>query len=218
MKNFVRWLKQVSYWVRRIPITRHYWVAFAVVAVTVVVLGACGWTEDAFRLSGMGLQLGGVFTVALGILKTRTEFRHASVWSQFRSWVKTFPPLHPPKMTASGHSSMPGLTGEGYGYSTHGPAADQTIEGRLGHLEDVVKKLAAAHGRTYIAVLQAEKKAQKALDEQARMLSSQIDTVHGKIEATATGGLHISAVGAILIFFGTVFGSAGHELHGLLTP
>ena len=114
--------------------------------------------------------------------------------------------------------TMPGLTGEGYGYTTHGPAADQTIEGRLGHLEDVVKKLAAAHGRTHIAVLQAEKKAQKALDEQARMLSSQIDTVHGKIEATATGGLHISAVGAILIFFGTVFGSAGHELHRLLTP
>lgn len=216
MKNFVRWLKQISHWVRRIPITRHYWVAFAVVAATILVVGACGWTEDAFRLSGMGLQLGGVFTVVLGILKTRTEFRHASVWSQFRSWAKMFPPLHPPKITASGHTVLPGIVSEGYAYSTHGPAADQTIEGRLGHLEDVVKKLEAAHGRTHIAVLQAEKNAQKALDEQARQLSSQIDTVHGKIEATATGGLHISAVGAILIFFGTVFGGAGHELHRLM--
>lgn len=165
----------------------------------------------------MGLQLGGVFTVVLGILKTRTEFRHASVWSQFRSWAKVFPPLHPTKVTVSAHSIMPGLTGEGYMYSTHGPAADQTIEGRLGHLEDVIKKLESAHGRTYIAVLQAEKKAQKALDKQARQLSSQIDTVNGKIEATATGGLHISAGGAILIFFGTVFGGAGQELHRMMT-
>lgn len=216
MKNLVRWLKQVSYWVRRIPITRHYWVAFAVVAVTVVVVGAFRWGEDAFRLSGMGLQLGGVFTVVLGILKTRADFGQPTVRSQFRRWAKMFPPLHPPKTTASGNIVLRGPTFEGYISSTHGPAADQTIEGRLGHLEDVVKRLAAAHGRTHLAVLQAEKKAQKALDEQARQLSSQIDTVHGKIEATATGGLHISAVGAILIFFGTVFGGAGHELHRLM--
>lgn len=186
-------------------------------AATVLVLGAYGWSEDAFRLAGMFLQLGGVFTVVLGILKTRTEFHHASVWSQFRSWAKMFPPLHPPNVTLSVHSIMPGLTGEMYMSATHGPAADQTIEGRLGHLEGVVNKLEAAHGRTHIAVLQAEKKAQKALDEQARQLSRQIDTVNGKIEATATGGLHISAVGAILIFFGTVFGGAGQELHRMMT-
>lgn len=214
MKNFVQWLKRVFHWVRSVPITGHYWGAVAVVAVTVAIVRACGWSEDAFRLAGMFLQLGGVFTVVLGILKTRTEFGYVPFWSIFKNWLRTFPPLHPRTLTASANITLPVLTGEGYGYSTHGPAADQSVEGRLAHLESVVRQLEAAHGKTHIAVLQAEKKAQKALDKQASELSS---LFNGKIEATATGGLNLTGVGAVLIFFGTVFGGAGPELHRLLT-
>lgn len=216
MKNLVRWLKEVSYWVRRIPINSHYWWAFIGVASAILWVFACGWTEDAFRLAGMGLQLGGVYTVVLGILKTRADFGQPTVRSQFRRWAKMFPNYILRTTTVSMSGTFPPITAEFNMRSTHAPAADQTIEGRVGHLEKVVQELAGEHGKTRLAVLQAEKKAQKALDEQARMLSSQIDTVHGKIEATATGGLHISAVGAILIFFGTVFGGAGHELHRLM--
>jgi hypothetical protein len=213
MKNFVQWLKRVFHWVRSVPITGHYWGAVAVVAVTVAIVRACGWSEDAFRLAGMFLQLGGVFTVVLGILKTRAEFGQPSIRSQFKAWVQTFPLSLTQRLTVRGSASI-SVSSDGSIYQTHGPSADQTIEGRLGHLEDIVRKLEAAHGRTHIAVLQAEKKAQKALEEQARQLTS---LFYEKIEKTATGGLHLSGVGAVLIFFGTVFGGAGPELHRLLT-
>lgn len=213
MKNLVRWLKRVFHWVRNMPITRHYWRAVAVVAVTVVVVGTCGWTEQAFRISSMVLQLGGVLTVVWGILKTRTEFGQTTIRSQFKTWCIAFPLSNTHRLTPSGFESST-VSSEGGVYSTHGPSADQSFEGRLGHLEDVVKKLEAAHGRTYIAVLQAEKNAQRALGEQASQLTSLFDK---KIEATATGGIHVAAVGAIWIFFGTVFGGLAPELHKFLT-
>ena len=218
MKNFVRWLREIYRWVWRAPITRHYCWVIAVVAACVVVVGAYRWTEQAFRLAGMFLQLGGVLTVVWGILTTRAEFGQPTIRSQFKMWTKIFPLLHPPTITATANATLPGLFGKGYGYSTHGPAADQTIEGRLGHLESIVKKLETEQGKTHIATLQAEQKAQQALEAQARMFSGQIDTVAKRIEATATGGVHVSAVGVVLLFVGTIFGGAAFELHQLLTP
>lgn len=217
MKNFVRWLREIGRWVRRAPINSYYWWAVAGIGMSIAGVGAFGWTEKSFRLAGMCLQLGGVLTVVWGILKTRADFGQPTVRSQFKAWMKVFPPLNSPAITASINGVLPGLSGEGYLLSTHGPSADQTIEGRVGHLEGIVKKLEEAQGRTHIAVLQAQKKAQEALDAQARQLSRQIDAVAKKIESTATGGVHVSAVGVVLLFVGTIFGGAAPELQQWLT-
>lgn len=217
MQNFIRWIKAIYGWMRRAPITHHYWRSIAVVVATVVWVGACGWSEKSFRLAGTFLQLLGVLTVAWGILKTRADFGQPTIRSQFKAWVKVFPRLHPPAMTASINAKFPGLTFEAYGYSTHGPAADQTVEGRLEHLESIVKELEILQGTTHTAVLRAEKKAQEALNVQARQLSGEIDAVAKKIESTAMGGIHVSAVGVVLLFAGTIFGGAAAELHQLLT-
>lgn len=212
MTKFLRWLRFVVRWALRVPVASHYWWAIAVVAASVVAIGLGGWTETAFRLAGMVLQLGGVCTVVLGILKTRADFGQQTVRSQFKSWLKTFPPLNPPPVTISINATLPGLFGEVYMSSTHGPSADQSVEGRIGHLEMIVRKLDEAQGKTHIAVLQAEKKAQQALDAQVLQFTGQIDGVTKKIEASATGGIHLSAVGVVLLFVGTVFGGAAPEL------
>lgn len=216
MMTFVRWLREIYRWGRRVPITNHYWWAIAVASASIVMVGVSGWTEQGFRLAGMSLQLGGVLTVVWGILKTRADFGQPTVRSQFRRWAKTFPPLHPPTITATANMVLPGLVVEGYAYSTHGPAADQIIEGRLGHLESIIRKLEMTQGKTHIAVLQAEKKVQQSIDTQARQLSGQIDAVARRIEATATSGVNVSAVGVVFLFVGTILGGAALELHQLL--
>lgn len=217
MKNFVLWLKEMYRWIFRLPIRHYYWWAVVLVGVSFFAVGVSGWTEKAFRLAGMFLQLGGVFTVVWGILKTRAEFGQPTVMSQFKNWVKMFPPLHPLPITVTARAILPGLAGKGYGYSIHGPAADQTIEGRLTHLESIVKELEMAQGSAYIAARQVDEKAQQALDAQARQLSGQICAVETKIEATAVGGIHVSAVGVVWLLFGTIFGGAAPELQQLLT-
>lgn len=218
MKNFYRWLREVYRWLRQVPVTRHYWWAGAVVLVVAGAVWGFDWSERAFRIAGTVLQLGGVLTVVWGILKTRTEFKQTKVRDMFAGWLKRFPPLHPATTSISMNITFPGLVVEGYGHSTHGPSPDQTLEGRLTHLEGVVKNLASAQGRTHNAVLQAEKKAQKALDAAAQQFAEQVEGVARKIEATATGGIHVSAVGVILLFVGTVCGGLAPELHSLLAP
>lgn len=218
MANFLRWLRALVHWGLRAPVTPHYWWAITVVAAVIVMAGVFGWSEKAFRLSGMLLQLGGVLTVVWGILKTRADFGQPTVRSQFQRWLTEFPSFHPRTITASMNGVLPGLVSEAYGYSTHGPSTDQTVEGRLGHLEKIIKELEVEQGKTHIAVLQAEKKAQQALDAQARQFAGVIANISKKIETTATGGVHISAVGVALLFVGTIFGAAAPELSYLLTP
>jgi len=192
-----------------------------VVAAVIAMAGVFGWSEKAFRLSGMLLQLGGVLTVVWGILKTRADFGQPTVRSQFQHRLADFPSFHPRTITASMNGVLPSLVGEAYGYSTHGPSPDQTVEGRLGYLEKIIKELEVAQGKIHIAVLQAEKKAQQALNAQARQfagLIADISNISKKIETTATGGVHVSAVGVVLLFVGTIFGAAAPELSYLLTP
>jgi hypothetical protein len=134
MTKLVRWLRALAHWMRSVPIKSHYWWALAVVVLFVAMAGVLGWSEKAFRLLGMVLQLGGVLTVVWGILKTRADFGQPTLWSQFRSWFRAFPRWNPPPIVLSMNPIEIGLFGGGYLISTSGPSTDQTVEGRLGHL------------------------------------------------------------------------------------
>ena len=61
MKNLVRWLREIGRWVLRVPINSYYWWAIAGVGISIASVGTFGKTEQSFRLTGMCLQLGGVF-------------------------------------------------------------------------------------------------------------------------------------------------------------
>lgn len=129
-----------------------------------------------------------------------------------------FPVLRPPTIAASANIILSGPVDNAYAYSTRGPSGDQTIERHTKHLEDIVKGLEAAQGKTHIAVLQAKRKAREALDIQARQLSRQVEEVARKIEITATSGIHVSAIGVALLLIGLIFGGAAPELQQLVRP
>lgn len=218
MSKLLRWLKAVTHWGCRVPVKPHYWWAAAVVIASFILAGVFGWSERAFGLSGMVLQLVGVLATVWGIWKTRADFAQPSVLTYFGSWFKTFPRWNPPPIVLSVNSIELGLFGEAHAISTSGPSVDQTIEGRLAHLENIVKKMEVVQGKADIAIIEAGKKAQQALDAQTVALGGQIDMVSKKVETTATSGVHVSAFGVILLFFGTIFGGAAPELGELLMP
>ena len=219
MAKFVRWLRYVGLWVRRMPVAPHYWLAVAVVLASLIATWMHGWSEKAFRLTGMLLQLGGVLTVVWGILKTREEFGQPTVRSQFKVWFKTFPRWNPPPVVLSVDAMFEDdMFGDLHLVATHGPSPDPTIEGRLKHLEAVVMALDKAQGLAQVSVLQAGKKAEQELHARAHQLAGQIDDVSKKIETTATGGVHVSAVGVVLLFVGTIFAGAAPELSSLQIP
>lgn len=215
MKNFLLWLRLLGHWIRRVPVTGHYWAVLALVIASVFLVGcACGWSEQAFRLAGMGLQLLGILCVGWGISKTRKDFKQLTWSSLCSSWLKAFPKFPPRTISGSGFVTLPSLRVKGYGVggTLHGPSTDETVEGRLQHLESSFKKWEAALGETRVAVFRAEEKAEQALSEQARQLAGKIGDVSKEIEIAATSGIHIAVVGAILLFVGTIFGTVAQEL------
>lgn len=217
MTKLVRWLRAVGHWLRRVPVAPHYWCAVAVVIASLAATWMHGWSEKAFRITGMLLQLGGVLTVVWGILKTRADFGQPAVRSQFRDWLKMFPRWNPSPTIISADAIFTGDSlAEFYMSTSHGPSADQTIEGRLGHVEKIIKELEVAQEKTHVAVLEAEKKARQALEVHARQFAGEIEGVSKKVETTATGGVHVSGVGVVLLFFGTIFGGAAPEISNFL--
>lgn len=217
MTSFLRWLQALASWWRNAPVAPHYWYSIIMVAAVTVTAGMFGWSEKAFRLLGMILQVFGALTAVWGILKTRADFGQQTLRSQLRQWFINFPSFHPRTNKASMNLVSPAAVCEMHGYSAHGPSTDQTAEGRLAHLEKIVNELEIAQRKTHIAVFQAEKKAQQVLDAYSLQFTSAITDVSKKIESTATGGIHVSAMGVVLLIVGTIFGTAASELSYLLT-
>ncbi|MGE8450049.1 MAG: hypothetical protein ACN6OP_05360, partial [Pseudomonadales bacterium] len=112
---------------------------------------------------------------------------------------------------------FPSAVFDARGYSTRGPSTDRTVEGRLDYLEKIMAELEIAQEKTNNAVFQAEKKAQQALDAYSVQFADVIANVSKKIETTATGGVHVSAMGIILLIVGTIFGTAAPEISNLLS-
>lgn len=218
MKGVMRWLRRIALWVCGVPVAPHYWFALMIVAGAFVVTWMFGWSEQAFRLAGMCLQVGGGGAVLWEIVKTRADFKQPSVRSQFRDWLNAFPQRNPPQQTVSADGIFWGDSSAVLHVSTtHGPSADQTVEGRLKHLEEITKALELNQGRLHSAFRETERKLQKDLDMRARLLTGRIENVVKLLETTATSGIHISGFGVVLVFFGTIFGGMAPEISGALT-
>lgn len=217
MKNFLRWLRALVNWGRSVPVAPHYWCSIILLSVVTAAAGMCGWSERSFRLWGMTLQIFGTLTVVWGIFKTRADFGQPTMRSKFQHWFTNFPSFRPRTNTASMNLVFPSAVFDARGYSTRGPSTDRTVEGRLDYLEKIMAELEIAQEKTNNAVFQAEKKAQQALDAYSVQFADVIANVSKKIETTATGGVHVSAMGIILLIVGTIFGTAAPEISNLLS-
>lgn len=216
MKNFRQWLRNIGHWLRRMPVTRHYWCAGAVVFCAFAFVWGFAWSEDAFRIAGVALQVGGVLTVVWGILKTREDFKQEPIRRMFYRWFKSFP-VRQRRTVSTGVSAGWAVAKGGSSRTARANpvSANPSIDQRVERLEGLVTGLQTKLSETRNELRQAEKKAQQALDEQGRQLVNQIGEVAKKIEATAIGGVHVSAVGVIWLFVGTVLSGFGPELHRL---
>ncbi|GAB2719269.1 hypothetical protein [Comamonas sediminis] len=212
MAKFVRWLSYVGHWIRKVPVAPYYWCVVAVVMASLVVMWMCGWSEKAFRITGMFLQLGGVLTVVWGIVKTREDFQQPAVKTQFGVWFKQFPQWNPPPIVLSPEGVGLVVSGRAHLVTGSGPSIDRTVDGRLTHLEGIADKLERAHKELEILLLESDEKAKQALDAEVSRFTNLIAGVSKKIETTATGGVHVSAVGVVLLLVGTIFGGAAPEL------
>lgn len=204
------WLAEVKY----------AWLALTVVIIALAVcyLMIClgpYTSEPVIRTTGLVLQLLGVATVIWGISETRALFGHPSFASKTKDWLSRFPLIRRDAVIAVSGVSCAVVGGSATAYVTHGPGESPTIESRVEALE---KNITSIHERINETQNQIGVEVQKVssalkLEEQSRQTEDH--AIREKLEATGTGGVHISAIGALWLFVGVILSTASPEIASL---
>ena len=203
------WLRAIGRWFAEF---KHLWLALLVCVVALVVALRPPATEPTIRLTGLALQLLGIGTVAWGIAEARALFGHPSTISVARSWLVRFPQLGPKTVSASINITLPGLRASMRGYATHGPEPNATLDARVEVLEKNIAGVNERLDQTQREMDDQFRDAKAALKQAEEIWFAEGRAIHEKLEATGTGGVHISAIGALWLFVGVTLSTASPEI------
>jgi len=205
-KALVPWLAEKKY----------VWLSLGTNAIALIVALHPGATEPLIRLTGLTLQVLGIATVIWGISETRELFGHHSLTTRAKSWLGRFPLRSRSVVIGAAGVSISTAVGRARGFQTFGPGQNPNTDTRLDALE---KNIAAIHERITATQKELDEEIQKSADAlmgEAQARQTEDSEIRKKLEATGTGGVHISAIGASWLFVGVVLSTAAAELAALL--
>jgi len=191
---------------------RYAWLSVIVIFGALAISLRPHTTEPVIRITGLILQLLGVCTVIWGISETRALFGHPSLASKTKAWFGRFPML---RRTINLSASVSGISivgGRASAFVTNNPGPNPTVETRLDSLE---RNISLIHERITQAqndMDQEFRKAEESLKLEKQSRQEEDNTTREKLEATGTGGVHISAIGASWLFVGVILSTASLEI------
>lgn len=171
-----------------------------------------GVSEPEIRLTGLALQVLGIATVAWGIRETRALFGRSDIFTLARNWFRRAPVYGGRVVSGSINVTLPGLKAHASGYASSTATLDAAIEVRVGVLEKNIKHLNNGIDETRAEIDQNSLAQSAALEQEKQERSQQDQELSAKLEATETGGLHISAMGALWLFVGVTLSTASVEI------
>lgn len=195
---------------------RHVWIALLPTAVSLVYALGYARTENAIRLTGLTLQLLGILTVVWGLVATWRFFGLGDPIAKMLDWLSRVPwrrgVIHASMnesvklsdaFAARGHTSWP--------IDPSAPIPDRlvAIERNLPLIQERISQTQQELDHS-VRELRAEVK------HAIAAASEQTARVESKVSDLGTGSLHISAMGALWLFVGSILGSASSNLEALL--
>lgn len=195
---------------------KYAWLSALVICIALGISLRPQTTEPIIRLTGLVLQLLGIGTVIWGISETRALFGHPSIKSKAKSWLIRFPLLHRNIVMSASCVSSSSSFGKARGYGIQGAGENPTIETRVEALEKNVTSIHKRISETQKEMDAEFQKAANALKTEEQARHTEDDAIRAKLEATGTGGVHISAIGASWLFVGVILSTAAVEIAELL--
>ena len=171
-----------------------------------------GTAECTIRLSGLALQILGIGTVAWGISETRALFGHPSLFAVAKSWLRSFPPFHSRVVSGTANITLGGATmsGRGYGMDNAGPNA--TPEARIEVLEKNIRRINERIDQTQREMDTEFRNAGAALKREEQARATEDQAIRHKLETSETGGIHVTAMGALWLLVGVTLSTASPEI------
>ena len=195
---------------------KYVWIALAVSLASMIVCLRPGTTEPVIRLTGLLLQLLGIATVVWGIAETRAFFGRPSLASKVLDWFKRCPIRGVTVSASVGTVVAHGLAGKLRGYASVSidPAAPLDVR-----MTAVERNISLIHERITTVARSIDSDIgtlAERLAEEASNRERSSSELHGRLEGVATGGVHISAIGATWLFVGVILSTAAPEMAALL--
>ncbi len=206
-------IKAIGPWLHE---ARHAFMCAAVIIVSLYIALRPHTGEPTIRLTGLALQILGILTVAWGISETRALFGHPSLASKVKGWIGRFPLLkRETRLEINGTFSAVGdLEATAYHYVKVGD--NPTVESLRDALEKNVIMIHESICQVQTNTRTELRKAAQALKHEEESRRIEEKAIRDMLEATGTGGFHISAIGAAWLFFGAILGTASAEIAALL--
>jgi hypothetical protein len=194
---------------------QYAWLASIVICTALVVSLRPHTTEPVIRLTGLVLQLLGIGTVIWGISETRTFFGHPSFTSKFKAWLSRIPLLRRKIVLGVAVGTLEIAPGSASAHVTS-VAATHSIDDRLNSLEQNVSLINERISQTQNEMSEEFRKISDALKLEEQLRQTEEKVILEKLEATGTGGIHISFIGAVWLFVGVILSTASFEIAKLL--
>ena len=191
---------------------KYVWLSLGTIFIALIVAFRPGATEPLIRITGLTLQVLGIATVIWGISETRALFGHASITSKAKGWFQRFPLRSRSVVIGVAGVSASSAVGKARAYGTFGPGPNPTTDTRLDALE---KNVSAIHDRITATQKELDEethRAEDALKRESEARKLEDAAIQKKLEATGTGGVHISAIGAAWLFVGVILSTAAPEI------
>ncbi len=195
---------------------RYVWLALAVSIAALVIALRPGTTEPEIRLTGLVLQILGIGTVAWGISETRALYGHKPMFAIARGWLERFPLRRRNIVLGAAAIASASAFGRARGHVTHGTPPNPTVNDRLDALEKNIGALHDRIGATQKEMDEEVSKLKTSVSDEARQREQEDHGNRKLVEMTATGGVHISAIGAVWLFVGVILSTAGVEIAATL--
>ena len=190
---------------------RYVGMSVAVIAIALAVAVSVP-TEPVIRLTGLVLQLLGIASVIWGISETRALFGHPSIASKAKAWFGRFPPIRRYAAVSGDGLSVSASIVSGRMHSIYSLEPNATIETRVATLE---RNIDAMHERISHNEADVDREFRNTADQlrqEQRAREAEDTAMHKQLEATGTGGVHISAIGASWLFIGVILSTASPEI------
>ncbi|MEN5206762.1 hypothetical protein ABE493_01375 [Stenotrophomonas terrae] len=210
--NWIK-LKRLGAWFLEIWVV---WTTLLVLFAGGLTMAVFGWSEPSIRLSGLAMQVLGIATVIYGLHSTRRHFGHRSPMESFGQWVRRCPLvrrrayLEPEGVTISCAVVGMRLT------THHVPKATQDVSEKMAHLESGILLLQDRIGGAESQIDTHASEFDGRIKAEASARTAGDDASLKALEESSTGGIHISAMGTVLLLVGVVLSTAGIEISGFL--
>jgi len=169
------------------------------------------WSESGFRLTGLALQVLGICAVAWGIHQTRVLFNQPSMLGSVGDWLKRRPRLHGRAVSVGASLQCSSVVGRARAHVTANPV-DNSAQARIEALEKNIKHVQGRISSLETDLDEQGQELRESLEAERRTRANETERLRARLEATETGGLHLSAIGAAWLLVGVTLSTAAPEL------